>query len=215
MLRKIMKASTTRVAVSSLMMALAAGVPQSAFSGSFGTAIMKSQRPCEYSLQLQTSVEQRRRYLVNLSRAASGTLASNSAVEEMYDNIELASASSELLGFETKQIMQKIGADSFSTECISCHDGVSSITIGVNLKNDPLHTGIRRSSGTDHPIGMDYQSYVGANPGKYKPVFGRGNMIFVDGKVGCLTCHDMLNPERKHLVMSDRQSALCLTCHDT
>lgn len=197
------------------MIAIAASAPQSAFSGSIGgIAVMKSQGPCQYSLQLQTSVADRRRYLVNLSQAAGETLA-GSAVEEMYDNIELASTTSDLLGLEPKQVMRSVGADPFSTECVSCHDGVTAVTIGLNVKNDPFRTARRRASGSDHPIGMDYQAYVGANPRKYRQVVGRGNMIFVNGKVGCLSCHDMLNPERKHLVMSDRQSALCLTCHDT
>lgn len=213
MLRKISKPSKLQVAVS-LLMALAAGTPESALSGYIGPAVMKSKGPCLYSQQLQSSVSERRRYLVKLSQATGGSLAAGSAVEEMYDNIEPASTDSELWGFETKPIAQKIGADEFSNECVSCHDGASAVVIGMNLRNDPFRTAHRSPSGTDHPIGMDYQSYVSANGRNYKQVFGRGNMVFVNGKVGCLTCHDPLNPERGHLVMSDRQSALCLTCHD-
>jgi predicted CXXCH cytochrome family protein len=50
----------------------------------------------------------------------------------------------------------------------------------------------------------DYKSQLGAN----------NKMVFVNGKVGCLTCHNPLNPEKGHLVMSDQKSALCLTCHN-
>jgi predicted CXXCH cytochrome family protein len=60
---------------------------------------------------------------------------------------------------------------------------------------------------------MSYNNYVAADRG-FKPVGMNGAMIFADGKVGCLTCHNPLNPEKGHLVMSDRNSALCLTCHN-
>jgi len=43
---------------------------------------------------------------------------------------------------------------------------------------------------------------------------GNTKMIFVNGKIGCLTCHNPLNAEKGHLVMSDRNSALCTTCHN-
>jgi predicted CXXCH cytochrome family protein len=62
---------------------------------------------------------------------------------------------------------------------------------------------------------MDYQSYVAFGRGKFKHISTfNSKMKFVNGKVGCLTCHDPLNPERGHLVMSDVRSALCLTCHN-
>jgi hypothetical protein len=61
---------------------------------------------------------------------------------------------------------------------------------------------------------MNYASYVAADPTSYKPITAfDSKMIFVNGKVGCLTSHYPLNPKKGHLVMSDFQSALCLTCH--
>ncbi|WP_243688226.1 cytochrome c3 family protein [Geotalea toluenoxydans] len=38
-------------------------------------------------------------------------------------------------------------------------------------------------------------------------------MVLVDGRVGCLTCHDPLNRKAPHLVASNDRSNLCLTCH--
>jgi predicted CXXCH cytochrome family protein len=61
---------------------------------------------------------------------------------------------------------------------------------------------------------MDYASYAAFGRG-YRPASMLDpKMVLVNGKVGCLTCHNPLNPERNHLVMSDHRSALCLSCHD-
>jgi len=113
----------------------------------------------------------------------------------------------------------KTGIDTFSADCLSCHDGVKAQSITTNIKNNPnkmssLRGGNYQMVSMDHPIGMDYNLYAAASR-DYKPISAINNkMVFVNGKVGCLTCHDPLNPEKSHLVMSDRNSALCLTCHN-
>lgn len=225
MFRKIFtKALVLQIAVSWLVPSIVIGTTRLAFAGYIGVPMLRSQGPCLFSLQLQKSVAERRHYLVKLSSVTGGAFPGNSAVEEMYNNIktvsygsEEAPTDSELLGFTIKDTKLTQGSiDTFSTDCISCHDGANAVSIEANLKNDPfgrrLHS---KSSGSDHPIGMDYESYVAANAGKYKPVFGlNSKMVFINGKVGCLTCHDPMNPEKGHLVMSDEKSALCLSCHD-
>jgi predicted CXXCH cytochrome family protein len=217
----------SRVAIAWLVSLLVAGAAQTVNAGFVGGApsLMQSQGPCLFSMQLKSSVEERRRYLVRLGKATGEAVASSSAVEDMYNNITPASYSAEEpptaselwdLGLR-KAVVNFNGVDALSKDCMSCHDGGGAVLIEANWKNNPsgmeLHA---RTSGSDHPIGMDYQRYVAANGRKYKQVFGLSSkMVFIDGKVGCLTCHDPLNPERKHLVMSDRNSALCLTCHNT
>jgi predicted CXXCH cytochrome family protein len=198
---------------------------QPAFAGFVsGPEGLRSEDPCFYSLQLQKSVAERKRYLVKLNQATGGAVARTSAVEDMYSNITPASYSAEEdatdggWGLGTKTVNRELaGVDALSLDCIGCHDGASAIAVDASSRNNPYgspdnHTG---SVGNDHPIGMDYQRYVTFNGKKFKPIFGLATkMVFVDGKVGCLTCHDPLNPERGHLVMSDKKSALCLTCHD-
>ena len=217
------KASVSKVASSCLVISMAVN-SQLAFAGLMGApSLMKSQGPCLYSLQLQKSVAERQRYLTKLSEVTGREVASSSAVEEMYSNIKPASygsddvsADNDQWGFGAKDVpVERLGVDSFSTDCISCHDGASAVAIEANWRNNPMGGLQGKTTGSDHPIGMDYESYVAANSRKYKPVFGSNSkMLFVDGKVGCLTCHDPLNAERGHLVMSDRKSALCLTCHN-
>jgi predicted CXXCH cytochrome family protein len=182
-------------------------------------------KTCLFSQQLQASASARNKYVSKLVAVIGGSVQEASPVEQMYGNIKKASYSEseydteqperDIWGFEVKQTVRPIGLDPFSADCLSCHDGVGASPVAAVLKNNPFskrHDALPGSS--DHPIGMDYNAYAGANRG-YKSLFGVNNkMVFVDGKVGCLTCHDPLNAEQGHLVMSDQHSALCLTCHN-
>jgi predicted CXXCH cytochrome family protein len=184
-------------------------------------SIMQAQGPCTFSEQLQKSVSVRKKYLVKLSSLVGETVPGVGAVEDMYSNIKSASYNPESAAEEddnffgvAKSVRKApVELDSFSVDCLSCHDGAGAVSVSVDWRNNPAHlTALRRPSGSDHPIGMDYESYV-AQGRDYKSVGGNTKMVFVNGKVGCLTCHNPLNPEKGHLVMSDRGSALCLSCH--
>ena len=188
-----------------------------------GTPEGVNQRTCEFSLQLQTSVDIRKEYLSRVVELSGGPAVARNSVESMYGDIKPASyqANSSDDGEEgapwdpaPKKGPRGGSIDQMSLGCLGCHDGVSAHMVGVEWRNDPYRSGgLVNSFGSDHPIGMDYNKYVNIRKG-YKPVFAAGSkMLFVDGKVGCLTCHDPLNSEKGHLVMSDRHSALCTTCH--
>jgi predicted CXXCH cytochrome family protein len=186
-------------------------------------AALSSSGPCVFSEQLQTLTSARRDYMTKLVAVSGGFPATGNEVERMYGSITHASYSAEdakpdpepsIWGFDGPQIKSTSGVDALSSDCLSCHDGVAATPVTVVLRNNPYgHGGL---PGKDHPIGMDYNRY--ATSGKaYRSLFGLPNtekMILVNGKVGCLTCHNPLNPEKGHLVMSDRESALCLTCHN-
>jgi predicted CXXCH cytochrome family protein len=225
MLLKNTKQSTVQqITISWLITFTIVCMAQLAFGGAIvGTSIMTSQGPCAFSVQLQKSVSVRKRYLVKLSALTGGPASSGGAVEDMYSNIKQASYNpdvaapdeDDLWGFGSTATKEPAGLDPFSTDCMCCHDGAGAVSVAVDWRNNPAGLrSLRTPHGTDHPIGMDYESYVASRSRDYKPVTGlNSKMIFVNGRVGCLTCHDPLNPERGHLVMSDRQSALCLTCH--
>lgn len=95
--------------------------------------------------------------------------------------------------------------DKYSIECLSCHDGTISKYPQVEVKQGVWqHTG-----GSQHPIGIDYPNsqdftYSGALPEEIR---------LFDGKVGCLSCHEMYSKEYKKLSMSNKKSRLCLACH--
>jgi len=187
-------------------------------------APLQSTGPCLFSEQLQTSAAVRKQYAKKVVAAIGGTVSAGNPVEEMYGNITPASyreresgqaePTEDIWGFEIQQEVRTIGIDTLSVDCLGCHDGVGALPVAAVLKNNPFVRSHMTLPGSDHPIGMDYNSYAAASK-EYKSLSGISNkMIFVNGKVGCLTCHDPLNPEKGHLVMSDSHSALCLTCHN-
>ena len=168
------------------------GAVQIAAAGfTFLPATLQSTGPCLFAEQLKNSESIRNQYIAKLIGVIDGTVSSSN----------------------------KTGIDTFSADCLSCHDGVKAQSITTNIKNNPnkmssLRGGNYQMVSMDHPIGMDYNLYAAASR-DYKPISAINNkMVFVNGKVGCLTCHDPLNPEKSHLVMSDRNSALCLPCHN-
>lgn len=181
---------------------------------------------CRYSLELQASVEARRDYLVRLEQAVGAAYGGNS-VQEMYGNVQPASLQEdeEVDGNGRRSVASLFrkfgnrqsaapGLDPFSADCVSCHDGVAASAIGVDLRDRPYGRKPQVVSfQSDHPVGMTYSSYASSRKG-YKQIGAGTRMVFVNGKVGCLTCHDPLSKERGRLVMSDYRSALCLTCHD-
>ncbi len=81
--------------------------------------------------------------------------------------------------------------DQFSYDCMACHDGMSASAHNIRVTN----TRIGQSGGItsivgSHPIGMDYGSCAAGNQ-SFKDAEG---LVFVAGRVGCLSCHNPLNP---------------------
>jgi hypothetical protein len=100
--------------------------------------------------------------------------------------------------------------DTLSFNCLSCHDGINARIHDIRYKNSRQSRsnsmdGVRGS----HPIGMHYGSHAYASS-EFKPLYQLNEeMVLADGKVGCLTCHNPLRPEKRHLV----SKSLCLDCH--
>ncbi|MBJ6801055.1 cytochrome c3 family protein [Geomonas propionica] len=216
--KSAMQRMTGLVCAAAMILGLAQG------AGAFGTMGSSSTgETCAYTLQLQKSVQARRDYLVKIDAVRGSTYTAGGAVDEMYGNVVPAAYSddestgglSAIFNRLKKGTAERVDtADALSVSCLSCHDGVSASQINVDLRNRPFDRTSRVTSfNSDHPIGMTYDSYVAAGRG-YKAIGANTKMIFANGKVGCLTCHDPLNTEKGHLVMSDYGSALCKTCHD-
>lgn len=176
-----------------------------------GAATSWSSSQCEYSLQLQNS-PYREEYIAKLATEVGNYWASNeqsTVASDADDGFSLFSTGSTSSGTNQETVI-----DSFSRNCLTCHDGTKASDVSVNYRNGTGKTN-GHSGGKDHPIGMDYASYASSGDGGYNSVAKlNSKMVFIDGKVGCLTCHNPLNPEKNHLVMSDQRSALCLTCHN-
>jgi len=177
-------------------------------------AVWGDTRQCEFSLQLQKS-PYRENFVARMATAVANYWAANDDPTIASDASDDSGFSLFSFGMQSAADNQEAGIDSFSKDCLSCHDGLQATDVSVDYRSRPgsSRTG-RPVSGKDHPIGMDYASYAAFGRG-YKPASMLNlKMVLVNGKVGCLTCHNPLNPEKSHLVMSDYRSALCLTCHD-
>ena len=204
---RLQSAKSTRLAAISLAFGAAlAGAAQMAGAACIiAPGSMRSTESCLFAKQLHDSASIRVQYTNKLIEVISGAVAP-------------VNVKSGRIGQITGT--QKI--DALSADCLDCHDGVSALQVTAVVKNSPFNGASwappgrnQMMNGMDHPIGMDYKRYVTASR-EYKPLSGSSSekMVFVDGKVGCLTCHDPLNAEKGHLVFSDSHSALCLTCHN-
>lgn len=95
--------------------------------------------------------------------------------------------------------------DKFSAECLSCHDGTISKAPQVEVRQGAWQHGI----GMSHPVGVEYPrsgdfTYPGSLPASVR---------LFDGRIGCLSCHEIYSAEKNMLVMNNKGSRLCLTCH--
>jgi predicted CXXCH cytochrome family protein len=99
---------------------------------------------------------------------------------------------------------------------VSCHDGTfaSSVTIRAGAWKHGRDF-LRHDQGS-HPVGIDYEAARLKRGSKTDllPLSQVDRRIrFFKGMVGCGSCHDPYSTIPKKLVMSDRRSRLCYSCH--
>lgn len=87
-----------------------------------------------------------------------------------------------------------------SLSCLTCHDG----SIGPMAH---YSVGEAKAIGNSHRIGQQYVFKPGLS---LSPA--RSGVVLVNGRVSCISCHDMAKPGN-HLAVDMKGSALCLTCH--
>ncbi len=117
--------------------------------------------------------------------------------------------------------------------CLSCHDGsVAANAYGFAPSSsrhtgpDVFVTGTRAQIGlggdlsNHHPIGFDYAGAKASDDEIAATTTPMGAVTIADllwaGKMECSSCHDVHNTKNageKFLWISDKNSALCLTCH--
>ncbi|RME94158.1 MAG: cytochrome C [Verrucomicrobia bacterium] len=110
--------------------------------------------------------------------------------------------------------------------CLSCHDGTVALdSFGGRTGNEMIGAAGRLGSdlSDDHPVGFVFDDNLAQEDGGLHPPSstpsGLGRTIAQDllrqGRLECTSCHDVHNSSNQPhlLVMSNRGSALCLTCH--
>jgi predicted CXXCH cytochrome family protein len=195
-----------------------------------GAVNRPSMGPCTFAEQVQHDWRAQQAWTLSLEQGATGNaedgqqgnqaMAGERTTGEMSTFWSWLTSASYHRGSHDGRIQ---ALDRFTLGCIGCHDGVSAGNIDVVVRDDRWSRQDRSVSADrgllqkSHPIGMQYYAYLtsGATAGRYKQIQGNGSLRLIDGRVGCLTCHDPLSREPKLLSMSDNRSALCLSCHNT
>ncbi len=104
----------------------------------------------------------------------------------------------------------RIEIDPISLQCMGCHDSQSDAG-GVRVDRSGVMRHI--SGAANHPIGIPYPVFV--RSGEFHPRNMLPKQILLpDGKLGCVSCHQVYNKQHGRLVMSNEGSALCLQCHN-
>jgi predicted CXXCH cytochrome family protein len=134
----------------------------------------------------------------------------NLSVEEMYANVQNVTFT------DIPVTMTQSGnrlLDPISMECITCHDGTTAISVNYKIKSpETIASHSLDNIGGSHPVGTDYTRYIGRKD--YAPYDSLpNNMVLMEGKLSCITCHDMLSTNRAYLAVDLEQSNLCFTCH--
>jgi hypothetical protein len=116
-----------------------------------------------------------------------------------------------------------------SDSCAKCHSRSGGGIGGVNAAHDATVRYLTKDLRDDHPVSVPYPS-KDVDPQFNQPTIAKtdGGRAFENGiqtyqgdKIQCATCHDIHNPDEKNaegrdpfLRVSNRGSALCLTCHE-
>ncbi len=93
-------------------------------------------------------------------------------------------------------------------DCLACHDGamagnvIPCPEINCTLNSQHSHSVFREYP----PVGKE----ADFNPAHKVKAAG---IRLKDGQVTCISCHDLANQDRYHLVMENGRSRLCRTCH--
>jgi len=90
-------------------------------------------------------------------------------------------------------------------DCIVCHDGTLAAM-------SPFCT-VKCNLGSPHSVLKDYPPR--GKEDAYAPVSsleGKGIRLF-NGKITCVSCHDLNSAEKDLLVINNSDSRLCFSCH--
>lgn len=105
--------------------------------------------------------------------------------------------------------------DGRTRQCLTCHDGLSA---PESLNDTPWNRG-RGPIGDqqrNHPIGVSYtgRTPTGSSVALRAASLLPGHVQLPDGKVSCVSCHDLYAKGKHLLTVPAERSQLCLTCHD-
>ena len=101
--------------------------------------------------------------------------------------------------------------DSASVLCLSCHDG--SLATGGEFSSTAVSATMAPHA--SHPVGIDYLESFTSKRGALRPPYSiRRELSLVNGKLSCVSCHEIQPTGEMELVVANSGSALCFACHN-
>lgn len=98
--------------------------------------------------------------------------------------------------------------DRESQGCMDCHDGAVASDAGAHMP------GLNDREKAEHPIGVAMRLGEKSRERDFKMARHVDHRIrLFEGMVGCGSCHSPYSREPAQLVINNRDSALCLSCH--
>lgn len=102
--------------------------------------------------------------------------------------------------------------DRMTIGCLECHNKTL-IVENDRTGNEILERGFHGVLGK-HAIGLNYHEMVLTRPGSFKkPDPKRNNIVFVGGKLGCVSCHNPFSTLPFHLNVIEKDNTICKECH--
>ena len=106
--------------------------------------------------------------------------------------------------------------DRQSLQCLSCHDGVSATETHGGVAWSGFGAGMMGDRQGSHSVGTAYgqkglsRRGVALKPANTLPPEVR----LPEGKVSCVSCHNLFERSENHLSVPIERSALCFSCHE-
>ena len=105
--------------------------------------------------------------------------------------------------------------DGESRMCLGCHDGVNAVE---SSESTALNRGAGAvgDPGRNHPVGVRYPTRAPRNQSvPFRPQsLLPAEIRLPDGKVSCVSCHDLYARDQHHLTLPIEGSMLCFSCHE-
>jgi len=98
-----------------------------------------------------------------------------------------------------------VEANGRADECISCHDGKTAKHVSFCT--------VKCDYSSSHAVLKKYPPAGKADKFAPAAVLQAKGIQLENGKVTCISCHDLRKTGRNHLVMDNKQSRLCFACH--
>ncbi len=125
--------------------------------------------------------------------------------------------------------MELAQLDAITRGCMECHNGEGGAS-HIILKSADRPLQIVGALSANHPVGMDYNVLAYREPHSYQSTGSLDpRVLLVDGKVGCVSCHQLrvgefqklasvqMNNSRcsasGQLTVGPKETDLCLSCH--